>query len=86
MVRYFSIAVDLTMTFKNLPLKPFLKGNVVRIRPQFQDAGDNEFTWVVLADEEKGRVDISAIDSILKIKPIHPVQVDWIEHVSDKLE
>ncbi len=82
----FFIAVDLTMTFKNLPLKPFLKGNVVRIRPQFQDLGDNEFTWVVLADEEKGRVDISAIDSILKIKPIHTVQVDWIEHVSDKSE
>jgi hypothetical protein len=33
-----------------------------------------------LNDEEKGRVDISAIDSLLRIKPIHTVQTDWIEH------
>ena len=72
------------MTLKNSPFKPFLKGNVVRILPQFQDAGDDEFTWVVLADEEKGRVDISAHDSLIKIRPIHTVQVDWIEHVPDK--
>jgi hypothetical protein len=72
------------MTLKNSPLKLFLKGNVVRILPQFQDSGDDEFTWVVLADEEKGRVDISAQDSLLKIRPIHTVQVDWIELVPDK--
>lgn len=60
--------------------RKFLKGDVVRILPEFQDAGDDEFTWVVLADEEKGRVDISAVDSLLTIKPIHIVQVDWIEH------
>ncbi len=72
------------MTFKNSLSKPFLKGNVVKILPQFQDAGDAEFTWVVLADEEKGRVDISALDSLLKIRPIHTVQVEWIEHATDE--
>ena len=72
------------MTFKYSPTKPFLKGNVVKILPQFQDAGDAEFTWVVLADEEKGRVDISALDSLLKIRPIHTVQVEWIEHATDE--
>ena len=72
------------MTLKNSPSKPFLKGNVVKILPQFQDAGDAEFTWVVLADEEKGRVDISALDSLLKIRPIHTVQVEWIEHVTEE--
>jgi hypothetical protein len=72
------------MTFKNSLPKPFLKGNVVKILPQFQDAGDAEFTWVVLADEEKGRVDISALDSLLKIRPIHTVQVEWIEHATDE--
>lgn len=57
----------------------FLKGQVVKIRPEFQDEGDDEYTWVVLSDEEKGRVDISAIDSLMKIKPIHTVQVEWLE-------
>ena len=71
------------MTFKNSLSKPFQKGNVVKILPQFQDVGDDEFTWVVLADEEKGRVDISAMDSLLKIRPIHTVQVEWSEHVTD---
>ncbi len=59
--------------------RKFFKGDVVRILPEFQDAGDDEFTWV--ADEEKGRVDISAVDSLLTIKPIHIVQADWIEHI-----
>lgn len=61
--------------------RKFFKGDIVRILPEFQDAGDDEFTWVVVADEEKGRVDISAVDSLLTIKPIHIVQTDWIDHV-----
>lgn len=60
--------------------KKFIKGDVVKILPEFQDAGDDDFTWVVLNDEEKGRVDISAVNSPLTIKPIHIVQTEWIEH------
>jgi hypothetical protein len=60
-------------------VQKFLKGDIVRILPEFQDAGDDEFTWVVVTDEEKGRVDISAIDSPLTIKPVHIVQKDWIQ-------
>jgi hypothetical protein len=67
------------MSTENIHNKPFLKGTVVKIRPEFQDEGDHEFTWVVLADEEKGRVDISAIDSHLSIRPIHTVKVEWLE-------
>jgi hypothetical protein len=63
----------------NTSTQKFLKGQVVKIRPEFQDDGDDEYTWVVLNDEEKGRVDISAIDSLLKIKPIHTVQVEWLD-------
>ena len=62
-------------------VRKFQKGDTVKIRPEFQDDGDDEFTWVVLNDEEKGRVDISAINSPLSIKPTHTVQTDWIEHV-----
>ncbi len=61
--------------------RKFLKGDIVKIIPEFQDAGDDEYTWVVLTDEEKGRVDISAVDSPLTIKPIHIVQTDWIAHI-----
>jgi hypothetical protein len=60
-------------------IRKFQKGDAVKIRPEFQDDGDSEFTWVVLNDEEKGRVDISAIDSPLTIKPVHTVQTEWIE-------
>lgn len=63
-------------------VRKFLKGDIVKILPKFQDAGDDEFTWVVVTDGEKDRVDISAIDSPLTIKPVHIVQTDWIEHAS----
>ena len=64
----------------NTEVRKFLRGDIVKILPAFQDSGDDEFTWVVVTDEEKGRVDISAIDSPLTIKPVHIVQTDWIEH------
>ena len=58
-----------------------IKTEVISI-PEYeiQDDGDDGFTWIVVNDEEKGRVDISAIDSPLTIKPVHTVQNDWIEH------
>ena len=62
--------------------RKFFKGDIVKILPEFQDAGDADFTWIVLNDEEKGRVDISAVDSPLTIKPIHIVQTEWIEHAN----
>jgi hypothetical protein len=61
-------------------VRKFLKGDIVKILPEFQDSGDDEFTWVVVTDEEKGRVDISAVNSPLTVKPVHIVQTDWIEH------
>jgi hypothetical protein len=63
----------------NSTMKKFLKVMIVKILPEFQDEGDDEFTWIVVNDEEKGRVDISAIDSPLTIKPIHTVQIEWLE-------
>lgn len=59
----------------------FKRGNQVEILPEFQDPGDDTFTWVVLGDEEKGRVDISPIDIDLTIKPIYTVTVDQIKLV-----
>ena len=58
----------------------FLKGDIVEILPEFQDKGDSDYQWIVLEDEEKGRVSISATNSSLRITPIHVVQTDWICH------
>lgn len=47
------------------------KGDEVRILPEFQDIGDADFRWIVLADEEKGRVDVCPVDVAMKIKPTY---------------
>lgn len=33
----------------------FKRGDIMEILEEFQDPGDNTFTWMVLHDEEKGR-------------------------------
>ena len=38
------------------------KGDIITIKPQWQDAGNASFTWVARDDEENGRVDISAVE------------------------
>ena len=35
-----------------------LKGQGVHIKPEWQDAGDDEFTWIALEDESGDRVKI----------------------------
>lgn len=56
-------------------------GDQVRIRPEYQDEGDDEFTWVVVGDEEKGRVDVSPISTSMKIKPTYTLKVEHVELV-----
>lgn len=60
-------------------MKSFKKGDVIEILPEYQDKGDAEFTWVVIEDEEKGRVTISPIDSKLTIKPTYVMQASFIK-------
>lgn len=64
----------------------FKKGETVGIFPEFQDEGDGDYTWIVLDDEEKGRVSISAQNSQLLIKPIHVVKAEWIYHHDPNVE
>lgn len=59
----------------------FKRGDQVEILPEFQDPGDDGFNWIVLGDEEKGRVDITPINIDLAIKPIYTVTVDQIKLV-----
>jgi hypothetical protein len=57
----------------------FKKGDQVELLPEFQDAGDDGFLWVVLEDEEKGRVDISPVNINLKIMPRFTVEACQIK-------
>jgi hypothetical protein len=59
----------------------FERGDQVEILPEFRDKGDDAFTWVVLSDEDKGRVDISPIDINMAIKPTYTVRMEWIRKV-----
>ncbi|MDQ6982689.1 MAG: hypothetical protein Q9M08_06775, partial [Mariprofundus sp.] len=58
------------------------KGTVVSILPEWQDPGDNDLIWVTVNDEEKGRVDIAALNAPNKYAfgrfHIHPVKTEWI--------
>lgn len=59
----------------------FKRDDVVEILTEFQDPGDSSFIWVVLHDEEKGRVDISPVNINLTIKPIYSLKTEQIRHV-----
>jgi hypothetical protein len=58
-----------------------LKGDIIKILPQWQDKGDDEYTWIARNDEEKGRVDISALELRAGIWPMQTVTVDMVEKV-----
>lgn len=64
-------------------MESFKKGDVIEILPEFQDKGDEDFTWVVTEDEAKGRVTICPIDSPLTIKPTYVMNISCIRHRSD---
>ena len=53
-------------------------GDLVEILPQFSDPGDDEFDWVVVTDEEKGRVDLVPTNHTMTVKPVYTLNVDQI--------
>lgn len=54
------------------------KGNIVEILPEHRDPGDEQYTWVALGDQEKGRIDVSPVDHPMAIKPVYTLQVEWV--------
>lgn len=58
----------------------FKRGDEVEILPEYQDKGDDQYHWVCVSDEEKGRIDISPLDTKLKIPPVYAVQTNQIRH------
>lgn len=57
------------------------KGDTIRILPEYQDAGDDEFIWLVVGDEEKGRVDVSPVSIQMTLKPVYTLHVEQVELV-----
>jgi len=54
------------------------KGQPVAIKPEFQDKGDDAFSWVAVDCEQNGRVTISPTDTGLAIAPTYVVRVDML--------
>jgi hypothetical protein len=51
-----------------------IKGQQVHIRPEWQDAGDDEFIWIALEDEDGGRVKVGTFMPELTFSPISVVE------------
>ncbi len=54
------------------------KGDIVKIKPEWQDLGDEKFTWVAVEDEDGGRVRITPIDIELPIPPNQVVTTNML--------
>lgn len=61
------------------------KGDVVEGLPQWRDPGDEQFTWVAMADEEKGRIDVVPADHPLDIKPTSVMRTEWVRVIGTTL-
>lgn len=55
-------------------------GDKIRIKPVWQDAGDDKIEFIAVDDESKGRVTIEP-QLGLAINPTQVVDVAWIERV-----
>jgi hypothetical protein len=64
-----------TMTFK--------KGDKIKILDEYQDRGDDKYTWVVMDEEANGRVTVCPIDINLTFKPRYVVMTAWIKKAED---
>lgn len=51
-----------------------LKGQQVHIKPEWQDAGDDQFTWIALEDEGGDRVKIMPLMPELTFPPVSVVE------------
>lgn len=57
--------------------------DLIRIRPEYQDEGDDSLVWMALEDEDGGRVRIAPLDTGLKFPPNQVVTTKMIEKVGN---
>ena len=55
------------------------KGDRVWLRPEWQDPGEERYTYVAVSDEHDGRVDIQATNFEYRLPPINTVRVEWLK-------
>lgn len=55
------------------------KNDIIRIRPQFRDVGDDSLIWIALEDEDGGRVRIAPVNTGLKFPPNQIVNTEMID-------
>ncbi len=55
------------------------KNDIIRIRPEFQDEGDDSLIWIALEDEDGGRVRIAPVNTGLKFPPNQIVKTEMID-------
>jgi hypothetical protein len=64
-----------------------LKGDAVKIKPEWQDAGDEHHTFFAVTDEDGGRVGISSADfADWSIRPWQLVRVEMLEPLASFAE
>jgi len=56
-----------------------IKGDRISILPEYRNKGEEAYIWVVVGDEEKGRVDIGVLNSRLTFPPIETVPVHMVK-------
>ena len=57
------------------------KGQRIYLKPEFQDSGDKNITFIANHDSDYGRVTISDSHSTMYIVPEHMVTFEMISHV-----
>lgn len=55
------------------------KNDIIRIRPEFRDEGDDSLIWIALEDEDGGRVRIAPVNTGLKFPPNQIVNTEMID-------
>jgi len=56
-----------------------IKGDRISILPEYRNKGDEQYIWVVVGDEEKGRVDIGVLNSRSMFPRIETVPVHMVK-------
>ncbi len=58
---------------------PIKRGDRVRIKPEWQDPGDDKLTWVAIENENGGRVRIAPVMPDMSYPPNYVVTIDMLE-------
>ena len=52
--------------------------DIIKIKTEFQDEGDDSLIWIALEDEDGGRVKISPLNTGLELPPNQVVTTEMI--------